>query len=600
MNYLIDFKSSAADSEIDAYFSQYNCQKLKTYDNYEKVFLVSCNSIPIVTDIVEHVVNDDETTITPLGEIIPIYRYFGIPDPSNPTVVVSTSDEKDWWKNYTLDIPEFEKPTIDVNRKGSSTNVYIMDSGIEMTHPDLASADKELVFSVTGDFEDHAGHGTAIASIISGLTCGLSSACLKVVKIFDPGYQTRQSELLSALDAVLNHYQACENKAGVINCSWTIPKNLYIEQKMRELIRQGMYIICSAGNNGHAIENVTPASMEESITIGSYSKDLVPSDFSNYSNPSVIANTDGSVNTGQLDGWAPGEQIWVATLGGGYGYANGTSMAAAIVSCTFAYNFTNFVTENSAQAHLWKYINKGLVISRCLQRPGLLILNADEKYLDSINLIATIGNSAYSIFNTRPYYEFAIREGEVRNPTKLFGVSNLKSAELMTPLPDGFFITHFGAFGYTQFSVTSNEFDLYNIKIKLTDLDDAVTEIDIKLALVNKNYDKKEITSVDDPTLNIKLGNYYSCGNNCALYAFQGDYCADDCNYGGFSSRYCNTGDCKPQAPETPGFCVCANLPSDTFISYAGCDGCYIGAWYANGSGGLRFVQLGFSAGCCG
>jgi len=559
MNYLIDFKSSASDSEIDTYFLQYNYQKLKTYDNYEKVFLVSCDSTPTATDIVEHIVNDDETTITPLGEIIPTYRYFGIPDPSNPTIVVSTSDEKDWWKNYTLSKPEFDAPTIDVNRKGSSTNVYIMDSGIEIDHPDLLSADKELLFSVTGEFVDNSGHGTAIASIVSGLTCGLSSACIKVVKIFNPGYQTRQSELLSALDAILNHYQACENKAGVINCSWTIPKNLYIEQKMRELIRQGMYIICSAGNNGHAIENVTPASMEEAVTIGSYSKELVPSVFSNYSNPSVVANTDGSVNTGRLDGWAPGEQIWVATLGGGYGYANGTSMAAAVVSCTFAYNFEDFVTENSAQSHLWKYVDKGIVTGRCLQRPGLLTLSVDEKYLDSVNRIATIGNnSTRPEFNTLPYYEFAIVEGSNRNPITIFDVRRTKSVELLTPLPAGVFITHYGGFGFKDFTVTSNEFDLYDIKINITDLNDSVTEINIKLALVNKNYDKTEITSVDDPTLNLKLTNSYACSNsvNCALYPSQSDSCYDDCYiYGGF--YLCYYGDCKPQSPETPGYCYC-------------------------------------------
>lgn len=563
MNYLIDFKSSATDIEIDAYFSQYNCQKLKTYDNYEKVFLVRCDIAPIITDIVEHIVNDDETAIIPLGEIIPINRYFGIPDPNNPNIIVSTSDEKDWWKNYTLAIPEFDAPTIDVNRKGSSTNVYIMDSGIEIDHPDLLSADIELLFSVTGEFADNSGHGTAIASIISGLTCGLSSACLKVVKIFNRGYQTRQSELLAALDAILTHYQACENKAGVINCSWTISKNLYIEQKMRELIRQGMYIICSAGNNGHAIENVTPASMEESVTIGSYSKELVPSVFSNYSNPSVIANTDGSVNTGQLDGWAPGEQIWVATLGGGYGYANGTSMAAAVVSCTFAYNFSHYVNKNPAQSLIWKYLDKKIVAGRCLNRPGLLSLDLDEKYLDSINRIATIVNnvddSNPNKFSTLPYLELVMREGgEARMPT-LFEVRNLKKAELMTPLPDGFFISDFGSLLNTGFTVVSPEgFDLYNIKINLTDLDDIVTEINIKLVLVGKNYDKTEITSVDDPTVKIKLGREYSCyfGAGCALFAFQGDFCTQDCFYNG-PGFFCYGGDCKPPSNDQASFCYC-------------------------------------------
>jgi hypothetical protein len=565
MNYLIDFKSSATDIEIDIYFSQYNCQKLKTYDNYEKVFLVSCDSTPIITDIVEHIVNDDETAIIPLGEIIPINRYFGIPDPNNPNIIVSTSDEKDWWKNYTLAIPEFDAPTIDVNRKGSSTNVYIMDSGIEIDHPDLLSADKELLFSVTGEFADNSGHGTAIASIISGLTCGLSSACLNVVKIFNRGYQTRQSELLAALDAILTHYQACENKAGVINCSWTIPKNLYIEQKMRELIRQGMYIICSAGNNGHAIENVTPASMEEAVTIGSYNKELVPSVFSNYSNPSVIANSDGSVNTGQLDGWAPGEQIWVATLGGGYGYANGTSMAAAVVSCTFAYNFSHYVNKNPAQSLIWKYLDKKIVAGRCLNRPGLLSLDLDEKYLDSINRIATIVNnvddSNPNNFSTLPYFELVIRGGsEARMPT-LFQVRNLKKAELMTPLPDGFFISDFGSLLNTGFTVVSPEgFDLYNIKINLTDLDDVVTEINIKLVLVDKNYDKTEITSVDDPTVKIKLGLEYSCalqGSNCGLFAFQSDFCTLDCSTWFGPGHFCNGGDCKPITNDQAGYCNC-------------------------------------------
>ena len=212
----------------------------------------------------------------------------------------------------------------------------MLDSGIDLTHSEFTGKDISLVYSLTGDFNDTNGHGTGLASLMVGNTCGVTSTSIKVVKIFDDNQPTKQSDFLHALDAILTDMNSNINKFSIINCSWAINKNIYIEDKIKHLINAGALVVASAGNSGKPIEEVTPASMPDVLTIGAYNSDFVPCDFSDYSNPSVVSLTQGQVNTGTLDAWAPGEQIWIAnptSKGGGYGFAANVHKNRTCAAC---------------------------------------------------------------------------------------------------------------------------------------------------------------------------------------------------------------------------------------------------------------------------
>lgn len=511
-NFIIDFTNESSESEITSYLTENNCELIKVFNNFLKVYLVKSETVPPKTSIVEFIVNDDEIEISPLGDIIPVNQYFLKNNPNLPSISISTTDEKDWWKNYVVVRPEFEKETYEISRKGNRVNVYIMDSGIEATHPEFSNSTVVNLFSITDEYADTNGHGTAIASVISGKTCGLTDATLKIVKIFDKNKATRQSDVITALDAILGDFLVNSEQMAVLNCSWHIDKNEYIENKIRNLIMQGIAVVVAAGNSGVPIENVTPASMPEVLTIGSYSPDFKPSDFSNYSNPSTISNTANSVNSGQLDGWAPGEQIWVAALGGGYAYCSGTSISAAVNSCVLAYNISDMLlTENDSCKSIFPNLSILTMSIWSLSRENLLDLE-DPKYIDSKNHITTLLNNLNQGDNLLNYYELKIKVGE-RRTVKLFEPRDTKHIELVSPLPDGFAMAPSGHIIANPTPITEN-YQIVSVQLKVTDLNDLTRTVEVIFGIINSNFDETQLPP-DNPILKMTLDDYCSGGSGC-------------------------------------------------------------------------------------
>jgi hypothetical protein len=137
--------------------------------------------------------------------------------------------------------------------------------------------------------------------------------------------------------------------------------------------------------------------MADVITVGAYNKDFHPCDFSNYTGS--ISNTQNVVNYGSLDIWAPGEQIYVATIDGGYGYVGGTSIAAAIETASLAYQIGDWYTIDVPE-ELLLYSNLRLNMEmEETSRSGILVL--EDQYSNSINRVA----SMYSNYTDAKSYQ---------------------------------------------------------------------------------------------------------------------------------------------------------------------------------------------------
>lgn len=377
MHYIIDFLNSATQETIDAYLAANGCTVIREYDHFEKTYLVECAVEPAPSDDVEHIVKDDQTEKLKLLTVDEI-----------PTKTFTTDDDANWWKLAVLSQIDLDAPEITVKMGGQGVRCYLVDSGIAADHPEFVGKDVTLLHSVIeDDFSDGTGHGTALASVIVGETCGLTDAALKVVKIFHPGHDTLLSDLLTAFEAVLADY-ADGNDIAVMNLSWSIAKNAFLETKIDALIEMGLFVVTSAGNSGQAIENVTPASMPNAITVGSFGQDLTPSDFSNYTGPSDTSYTEGQTNYGSIDMFAPGEAIRVAKTDGTLGYSAGTSIAAAITSAIAVLNIQN-IGLNWALGH---FEDEALdLMVREITIPNLLTL--EGVYADSANKIPTVNMS---------------------------------------------------------------------------------------------------------------------------------------------------------------------------------------------------------------
>jgi hypothetical protein len=521
MKYLIDFKNTATTEEIQSYLSVNNCTILKEWDNLDKIFLVEVSNELSKTEFIEHIILDEGVKITPHYDL---NNYWGShDDPTVDSITVSTEDEKDWWKNYSYEQPVFDEPSFTLARFGEHISVYVMDSGFTDNSPDeFAGVNIVNLYSILGtDFTDCNGHGTVMSSLISGRTCGITNATIKVVKIFDDNVPTLQSQFLDALDAIIADHNPA--KFGVVNCSWTIPKNTFIEAKLRILNDNGVYIIAAAGNNGSEIEDVTPASMPEALTVGAYNKDLQPCTFSNYSDLLSTSDQIGTTNHGELDGWAPGEKIWA--YGIRYGWCNGTSPAAAITSAVVVNNLHRYCGDDGSRlpfTNSWNLNTLNPTTSAILafSRPDLLELN-DPKYTNSVNKIATIKD--FRNFSNAPVtdeFNFSVRvdaSGEQGLLGQVAVPATTKSVIDITPMPSFCQLMPNGML-YAAPTAADGPLpnDLYKqyvwqfVKTNTQEISETVT---VSIYVLQKNYQPTDLP--EDHIINITLAQ------NCATAPFE-------------------------------------------------------------------------------
>ncbi len=232
----------------------------------------------------------------------------------------------------------------------SKPELYIMDTGIDSTHAEFSGTDLEIdtFWCLPGIWEegDQKGHGTAVASMAVGTNLGISdNVKLRVIKIagnetdengnlIDPGVSKQASilELGKALDALEAEVVGNPNKTRILNVSWGVARSSYLDAKFESLMSAGVTVIAAAGNSGIDVELVTPAGINNCLTIGATDKYDIPAGFNN------ISPSDEGLTTGaglSLDLFAPGESVMVAHCAGSskpYGITSGTSFAAPLVA----------------------------------------------------------------------------------------------------------------------------------------------------------------------------------------------------------------------------------------------------------------------------
>lgn len=556
MKYLVDFVHSATEEEITTYLSDNGCAVIKVWNNFDKVYLVQASTLPPKTALVEFVIEDSTVIIKPLVETNPYWGCHG--DPSATSISVNINSTQDWWKNFSYVQPAFDGD-LTLTRLGKGITIYLVDSGVAKDHPEFAHASIEDLFSVIeNDYGDKKGHGTALASVMVGATCGITDATLKNVKIFEPNHTTLQSEMLSALDAILSDH--VPNTYAICNCSWVIAKNEWVEHKFRQIMQRGIFLVTAAGNTGTSIEDVTPASMIEAITVGAYNSDLQPCDFSNYSGPSIVSLTENETNYGELDGWAPGQDIWAASLDGSYGYVSGTSIAAAITSAIVASNVYWFKTEDHTREVLYgdlqlssdSYLTDYNVMA--FSRPNLLDLS-DPKYASSINRIATLRDFCLTPSSQVPdeVSGYVYVNQPLRPIRRVYMPTYTKSVEWIDPLPNNFVLSAegmvIGAADASQGPQNGEPYKLYVCKFNRTSTDDIVETVTFNLYVLAEDTTASDIE--DDVPLQIMLMDVVPCvgpvPEACEIVNL--GPCMDSCT----SGRVC----CGDMSIKNPYECKC-------------------------------------------
>lgn len=516
MKYLIDFKNETSDSDIQQYCTDHNITVIKQFEKLGKVYETSADVEPPVTAIIEYVINDEHAPISLLNR---------------DTVSFDSATDTNWWKMATLDLHDYDKPITTHRLNLKNMNVYIVDSGITASHPEFVGVAVENIYSYDNTFDDINGHGTAIASIISGNTCSVSNADLKIVKIFG-STPTLQSHLLSAFDAIISH-AATTPFPSIVNLSWIIDKNQFIESKIQKLIDNNIAVVCSAGNSGIPIPNVTPASMFDVITVGAYGQDFEPCDFSNYTE-SGITNTSGAVNHGVIDIWSPGIDILAANIDGSYHIVSGTSMATAIHSATLAFVFgiefsgdnPEFVlSTNRIQGLISSALNKKFIGS---YRKNILIL--EGIYGESVNRISSMFSSPESLNK----YIFDFTGSNIVGDTieeLMFLQIYVEQFTVEHPLPTGLQIIDGVLTGTIDPSYLNGaEYKLFNTTCQIHTI--AGENISSQINLLVKRDVLVDVESSNDPEVIVHLQAGPGCPN--------GSTCTEENCTGASSKLFCS------------------------------------------------------------
>ncbi len=205
--------------------------------------------------------------------------------------------------------------------KGSKVLVAVVDSGVDIKHPDLAG-DIAGTFDATGlGLRPHM-HGTAIAGAIAahGRIMGAAPAAqiLAVQAFTGTGGPEDGSSfaIMTGLDWAVSH------RARIINMSFAGPQDPGIARSVAAAYAKGVVLVAAAGNKGAKSDPLYPGAEPNVIAVTSTDAgDQLPA-FANRGRYVAVA--------------APGVDLMLLAPNGSMQFSSGTSFSAAYVSGTAA------------------------------------------------------------------------------------------------------------------------------------------------------------------------------------------------------------------------------------------------------------------------
>lgn len=157
----------------------------------------------------------------------------------------------------------------DQQAAGKNVNVYILDSGIEVAHPefeDRATSGRDFTSQGTGDQN---GHGTHVAGLIGSKTYGVAKqAKIIEVKSLSADGSGSLSTIISALEYAANH-RTKSRAQGVANLSLGATKNSVLNRAIDAAVADGLVVVVAAGNSNINACKTSPGSSDSAITVGS-------------------------------------------------------------------------------------------------------------------------------------------------------------------------------------------------------------------------------------------------------------------------------------------------------------------------------------------
>jgi subtilisin family serine protease len=201
--------------------------------------------------------------------------------------------------------------------RGTNIVVAVIDSGIDIKHPEFANSILDS-FDALGSKEGPHFHGTGIAGAIvshARLMGSAPAARILAIRAFGAaptGAESTSFVVLKAIDYAASH------DAKIVNMSFAGPKDALIERGIAAMAAQGILMVAAAGNAGPKSPPLYPAANANVIAVSATDAQDKLFTAANRGNYIALA--------------APGVDIFLPAPDGQYQIKSGTSFSAAYVS----------------------------------------------------------------------------------------------------------------------------------------------------------------------------------------------------------------------------------------------------------------------------
>lgn len=221
---------------------------------------------------------------------------------------------------------------------GQGVTVYVVDSGVNLTHEQFGARALAGLDELTHDNNDPVspassdcnGHGTHVAALSSGSTVGVAPGSTIVsVRVLDCDGEGRVPYVVAALKWVRGHHVG--NTPAIVNLSLGVDigdEGSSIDEQVRALLAEGVVVTIAAGNGDsygrYNSCDIAPAHVEGALTVGAVAINDAFTTYSGFGPCVDILAPGGTSSTGI-------ESAWIGSTSA-YDIDAGTSMASPLVA----------------------------------------------------------------------------------------------------------------------------------------------------------------------------------------------------------------------------------------------------------------------------
>jgi major intracellular serine protease len=275
--------------------------------------------------------------------------------------------------------------------KGKDVVVAVLDTGCDISHPDLADriiGGRNFTNGDPNDYTDSHYHGTHVAGTIAASlngqgVVGVAPECkLLILKVLDENGSGSYRSIIDAIHYAREWRGPNQERVRVISMSLGGPDNI---QKLHDAIKMAVnddiIVICAAGNEGDGSdrtnERAYPGYYKEVVQVGAVDEKKQLAAFSNTND--------------EVDLVAPGVNVLSTYPGNRFAKLSGTSMATPHVTGAIALiinkeekEFGRTLTEPEIYAQLCKN-TVSIGLSKRAQGNGLLYLYGTKQVAPPVN-----------------------------------------------------------------------------------------------------------------------------------------------------------------------------------------------------------------------